>query len=101
MIIKQCKCGGIPLKLVYTVKEASNLLNCKLRKTYELLYQNKIPCIKLGKRVLIPKNPQFFLLKPIFLSNSLFHHNNLSSNQCLPALLGTVQKKIATTNNLL
>lgn len=41
-------------KLTYTVKEVSEILNIGLSKTYELLRQNIIPNIKVGKRIIIP-----------------------------------------------
>ncbi|HYE09861.1 MAG TPA: helix-turn-helix domain-containing protein [Patescibacteria group bacterium] len=43
-------------KLVYTAKEASKVLNIGTNKIYELLYQRQIPCIKVGRRYLIPKS---------------------------------------------
>lgn len=43
-------------KLLYSVKETSNILNISSTKAYELIQQNKLPTIRLGKRILIPKD---------------------------------------------
>jgi excisionase family DNA binding protein len=43
-------------KLVYTAKEASKALNVGTNKIYELLYQKQIPCIRVGRKYLIPKH---------------------------------------------
>ena len=42
-------------KLAYTVQEAAEVLNIGLNKTYELIQQNQIPFIRVGRKILIPK----------------------------------------------
>ena len=41
-------------KIIYTPKEASDMLNIGMNKTYELLKTNKIRAIREGRRFLIP-----------------------------------------------
>lgn len=41
-------------KKVYTVKEVSQVMCIGLNKTYDLIHENKIPYIKLGKKYVIP-----------------------------------------------
>ena len=41
-------------KLVYTVKEAAEVLSIGISKAYELVNQNIIPNKKIGKRIVIP-----------------------------------------------
>jgi excisionase family DNA binding protein len=43
-------------KLLYSVNETSKILNISSTKAYELIQQNKLPTIRLGKRILIPKH---------------------------------------------
>ena len=42
-------------KLAYTVQEAAKVLNIGMNKTYELIQQNQIPFIRVGRKILIPK----------------------------------------------
>ncbi len=42
-------------KLVYTVKETADVLKIGLNKAYELIEQNQIPVVKVGRKFLIPK----------------------------------------------
>lgn len=41
-------------KIIYTPKEASDMLNIGMNKTYELLNSKKIKAIREGRRFLIP-----------------------------------------------
>ncbi len=43
-------------KLVYTVRETANVLNVGMNKAYELIQQKQIPYVRVGRRILIPKN---------------------------------------------
>lgn len=42
-------------KLTFTIREAAEVLNIGISKTYELVRQNILPNIKVGKRIIIPK----------------------------------------------
>jgi excisionase family DNA binding protein len=42
-------------KLIYTTAEVSQLLGIGLNKVYELLNQNILPHVKVGRKYLIPK----------------------------------------------
>lgn len=42
-------------KLIYTTNEVSELLGIGLSKVYELLSQNVLPHVKVGRKYLIPK----------------------------------------------
>lgn len=42
-------------KLVYSTKEVAQLLSIGMNKVYELLQQNKIPSVKVGKKYIIPR----------------------------------------------
>lgn len=42
-------------KLVYTVTETAKLLNIGMNKAYELIQQNEIPNVRVGRKFLIPK----------------------------------------------
>lgn len=42
-------------KLVYTVTETAKLLNIGMNKAYELIQQNEIPNVRIGRRILVPK----------------------------------------------
>lgn len=42
-------------KLVYSPKEAAELLCIGMNKIYDLIHANKIPYIKVGKKFIIPK----------------------------------------------
>ncbi len=42
-------------KLVYTVQETAEILNIGMNKAYELIQQNQIPFIRVGRKFLIPK----------------------------------------------
>ncbi len=41
-------------KIVYTVKEISNLLGIGLPAAYQLVRSDGFPCIKVGKRLVVP-----------------------------------------------
>ncbi|HOR87203.1 MAG TPA: helix-turn-helix domain-containing protein [Bacillota bacterium] len=43
-------------RLVYTTNEVAEALNLGLNKVYELLYSKQIPCVKVGRKYLIPKH---------------------------------------------
>lgn len=42
-------------RLVFSIREAAQLLGISLNLTYELAKAGKLPTIKLGKRLLVPK----------------------------------------------
>jgi excisionase family DNA binding protein len=42
-------------KLVLTVEEAAQLLRVSRAFTYELLNRGELPCIRLGRRLLVPR----------------------------------------------
>jgi excisionase family DNA binding protein len=42
-------------KLVYNASEASKVLNIGMNKMYELVNNNQIPFIRVGRKILIPK----------------------------------------------
>jgi excisionase family DNA binding protein len=42
-------------KLVYSVQETSKILSIGINKTYQLINDNKIPSVRAGKKILIPK----------------------------------------------
>jgi|LGOV01.1.fsa_nt_gb excisionase family DNA binding protein len=42
-------------KCTYTPKEVAEILNLGTCKTYDLIHQNVIPSIKLGRKYIIPK----------------------------------------------
>lgn len=42
-------------KVVYSTKEIAELLSIGMNKVYELLQQNKLPYIKVGKKYIIPR----------------------------------------------
>lgn len=42
-------------KLVYTVTETAQILNIGMNKAYELIQQNQIPNVRVGRKFLIPK----------------------------------------------
>lgn len=42
-------------KLVYTVQETAEILNIGMNKAYELIQQKQIPFVRVGRRILIPK----------------------------------------------
>jgi excisionase family DNA binding protein len=42
-------------KLVYSTKDISTLLSISMNKVYELLHENRIPYVKVGKKFIIPK----------------------------------------------
>jgi excisionase family DNA binding protein len=43
------------LKLCYTVPEAAEMLSLSRNFAYELVKQKKLPAVKFGKRLLIPR----------------------------------------------
>lgn len=43
-------------KLVYNTHEVAKLLDIGLNKVYELLIQNQLPHVRVGRRYLIPKH---------------------------------------------
>lgn len=42
-------------KLVYTVKDVSIILNIGMNKAYDLIHEKKIPSVRLGRKIRIPK----------------------------------------------
>jgi excisionase family DNA binding protein len=42
-------------KLCYTVPEAANMLGLSRNYAYELVRTGQLPCVKFGKRLLIPR----------------------------------------------
>ncbi len=42
-------------KLVYTVNETAQILNIGMNKAYELIQQKQIPNVRVGRKILIPK----------------------------------------------
>ncbi|TYQ13093.1 UNVERIFIED_CONTAM: excisionase family DNA binding protein [Acetivibrio alkalicellulosi] len=42
-------------KLVYTVTETAKLLNIGMNKAYDLINQQQIPNVRVGRKILIPK----------------------------------------------
>lgn len=42
-------------KLVYTVNETAQILNIGMNKAYELIQQQQIPNVRVGRKILIPK----------------------------------------------
>ena len=42
-------------RLTYSVKEASQILGLSKNSTYSAILKGEIPCLKIGKRCLIPK----------------------------------------------
>jgi excisionase family DNA binding protein len=44
-------------KLVYTVNETAQILNIGMNKAYELIQQKQIPHVRVGRKILIPKQP--------------------------------------------
>lgn len=42
-------------KLVYTVTETAQILNIGMNKAYELIQQQQIPNLRVGRKILIPK----------------------------------------------
>lgn len=42
-------------KLVYTVTETAQILDIGMNKAYELVQQNLIPNLRVGRKILIPK----------------------------------------------
>lgn len=42
-------------KLVYTVNETAQILNIGMNKAYELVQQHQIPNLRVGRKILIPK----------------------------------------------
>lgn len=42
-------------KLVYTVTETAQILNIGMNKAYELIQQQEIPNLRVGRKILIPK----------------------------------------------
>lgn len=42
-------------KLVYTVNETAQILNIGMNKAYELIQQKEIPNVRVGRKILIPK----------------------------------------------
>lgn len=42
-------------KLVYSVKEVAIILNIGMNKAYDMIHQNMIPVIKIGRTIRIPK----------------------------------------------
>lgn len=42
-------------KLVYTVHETAQILNIGMNKAYELIQQKQIPFVRVGRKILIPK----------------------------------------------
>jgi len=42
-------------RLTYSVKEAAELLGLSKNSTYQACLTGEIPCLRIGKRVLIPK----------------------------------------------
>jgi excisionase family DNA binding protein len=42
-------------KLVYTVHEAAEVLKVGRNKAYEMIQQDMIPYIRVGRRILVPK----------------------------------------------
>lgn len=42
-------------KIAYSVSEAARALGLSLNTTYELIRQNRLPALRLGKRLLIPR----------------------------------------------
>lgn len=48
--------GDYMQKLVLTVSEASEALNIGISKTYELIRKGKIPHLRAGNKILIPKD---------------------------------------------
>lgn len=44
--------SSAPRKLTYTVKEVSEILNISVSQAYKLANENKLPTLRLGRRVL-------------------------------------------------
>jgi excisionase family DNA binding protein len=42
-------------KLVYTVQETAEILNIGMNKAYEMIQQKQIPFVRVGRKILIPK----------------------------------------------
>lgn len=42
-------------KLVYSVKEVAGILNLSRNSVYSACLSGEIPCLRIGKRILIPK----------------------------------------------
>ncbi|WHH57286.1 helix-turn-helix domain-containing protein [Petroclostridium sp. X23] len=42
-------------KLVYTVQDIAKILDIGMNKAYDLIHEKKIPFIKLGRKIRIPK----------------------------------------------
>lgn len=42
-------------KMVYTVKEMAQILCIGMNKAYDLIHENKVPYIRLGRKIRIPK----------------------------------------------
>lgn len=42
-------------KLVYTVKEMAEVMSIGLNKAYDMVNSNEVPNIKVGKRIVVPK----------------------------------------------
>jgi len=42
-------------KLVYTVSETAKILNIGMNKAYELIQQQEIPNVRVGRKILVPK----------------------------------------------
>ena len=42
-------------KLVYTVNETAKLINIGMNKAYELIQNQQIPNVRIGRKILIPK----------------------------------------------
>lgn len=42
-------------KLVYSTKEVAQLLSIGMNTLYDLIHENKIPYVKIGKKFIIPK----------------------------------------------
>ena len=42
-------------RLVFTVEEAAEILRVSRAFTYELLNRGELPCLRLGRRILVPR----------------------------------------------
>jgi len=43
-------------KKAYSVQEAAKLLSLGKTTVYELIWQNKLKCIKIGRKIIVPEN---------------------------------------------
>ena len=48
--------GSLPNKMALTVSEAAELLSVSKPKMYQLTFRDDFPCIRLGKKKIIPRD---------------------------------------------